>query len=1673
MAYPFPKGQQPVRPHGNSHLRNEYHASSADEEIVHVLNSDIAVPETQFQDKGGFAGIDRDNDKQSDYGNEEGLEDAAVLERASVIKTTEVTAPSSPQWQPLTRESLRLVSEAAPIPSPRFTFGKPAKVAKRNTPQHASLELSQTSSRNLSTATGGRSSSAKDDQHTVAAIPDHGINQECGGLQHDDLLEQSSFIPTGTVNGDSAMRPMDHVFGGEQGPQLQGKQSTTPFAAQPKRLPSQPTSRICATKKGKKPRSGTHAQQLGGPWPPRGTVGSSVSYQTKEPTFPECFESDQSQDNHTHMSTGGRFEALPSSEEVRNDVLDTNAHEIGQSHEVDVQHNQVPGNGTTSTLRSNDLQSRASASPADATTALEQTSTEVVDGLPLCNPREMDGSILGNADALNIHPIDSSTCAQFVRSNSSTNDSKNPFDNRFVEQASLKISTESKATPRYNAQRSTNETFLHETTTQNAHHRVSKPQKKRVPQSTFTNRPQVLAGRSTIDSHIDALRVSLLAEQFRREHEQSLSTKSYEELVAALNRHIKLQDETIVDLKGKHEQLGSGVTRLTEKAKTNQKYVSGLQKDYEKIQKSVKAFQAQNQKTLREKIAEVEAERDALRKEFESTLDSFDTMKKNMMATIDDLYIRFQISESKRASHAESLRTQTAMLQEERIKRDTLEKSLIASVQIIQQHLAENTSALITKFEALQSQATAATAAEHHDSRINECLVAIRDLQSTPFLTIKDVQKAEGMLRFVHECVATGFESLSASGKSQDLIKEKTHEFIKAQMEILHRDILKYDEVVADNRTMVQANAVLKTRLETEQQHCCRLDAQLKALRQAEGDLRSQYIQLDCELRDLKNAACEKDHSPLITELELSHLHQQLKQASVDLTSANEKTQQAEKLRKEQEKISAEHETKCNALVDHLRKMEVATKQKPKVEDITKLREKIVDDCKRDFREKESGYKNEVHRLTLERDEKEQLLQKLRNELSASKDQLHDLRKDQQALNIKADALCKENEESRIELEELRQAASTSEASSSSIATLTDQLRQKTEELQSMTCDHARVQQQCADSTNIISELKASLDQLQSQVSTHSSAVESLRREAEDRLVESQKRANNAAELLLADASKLHMEKQEAASELERIRTRERDLEKREAELMLERDNLQRQLTERCAAGAEKDAEVLRVKADATKEKQMLVDRHSTELEAWTSRQVQTDAVLKEAEASLRRKDDECQAKIRYEREKAKNELSEVVEQYEASLQSRERPGPGHQPTSESLILSGDSTHSKLTLHVGLGRKKVDRQNNSKLHISNLLIDEYGQAVTVFRPDRSSVLRVSSDHSDNLFEEGTTARAPFSRGDLSQIHTAPDFVPDTQDAEGPTMSIDDFRDSHSRASRRELEQEKGSSTDLSPMNSDVLDHLGRDVEQQSGTTQADRSHENDKHAEEALIRFDNISEPGSRPSYSHERPKSQANTASRLMPPTAAMSKHFASRQYAEEGDDTSSMSQGYHKLDQASSPEYMPPPLRPTKKQTYGHRQSIRNRHEKESSDPLQDLGPRQGEKRKGLDIDRGTATKKPRDSSRFRAEGQSTRSSYSSKPSSEASRYRKRPDSSHTSINLSTVSHSQARNASSSVAPRTPTQHAHPKSIHRSREEQQPSSSTRSKATSRHSTRSKGRGYDRFDERFNRELS
>ncbi len=255
---------------------------------------------------------------------------------------------------------------------------------------------------------------------------------------------------------------------------------------------------------------------------------------------------------------------------------------------------------------------------------------------------------------------------------------------------------------------------------------------------------------TNIELSFGNLREAVIAGHRHVKYEHEMNVKHHQELVVALQETLALQNTSLAEWKAKHKDLRASVIQLAEKAKTNQKYVTGLQKDHEKLQKSVKLFQEHNKKALREKMDEVEREKTVLREEVGKTLDLLSRSQKKLNATIAEFHMQLLICESEKKNLAEHLSTQKTLYEDECRRRLDLENNLVCAVQTLQREFINESTTFKGFFNELQSSFLTVDTEKHHNPEVTQCLMILQNLQKTPFLTTKDVCKSEGMLRFTH-----------------------------------------------------------------------------------------------------------------------------------------------------------------------------------------------------------------------------------------------------------------------------------------------------------------------------------------------------------------------------------------------------------------------------------------------------------------------------------------------------------------------------------------------------------------------------------------------------------------------------------------------------------------------------------------------------------------------------------------------------------------------------------------------------------------------------------------------------------------------------------------------------------------------------------------------------------
>jgi hypothetical protein len=716
--------------------------------------------------------------------------------------------------------------------------------------------------------------------------------------------------------------------------------------------------------------------------------------------------------------------------------------------------------------------------------------------------------------------------------------------------------------------------------------------------------------------------------------------------------------------------------------------------------------------------------------------------------------------------------------------------------------------------------------------------------------------------------------------------------------------------------------------------------------------------------------------------------------------------------------------------------------------------------------------------------EKEQARQRLLVELNSAKDQLDLLNKKAKTLESDLNAVRKEQLATEVKLKAAKQ---TDLSKSAETTSLKEQLREQNEELQSKTRDYADLERQCTDMSNKANDFQGRFDQVRAQLSQHLSTMESTRQEADRRITEARQDAQGTLQSTQDRNSTLQQENQSLLSRLEQARSNEARLNKAEATLSAAQKKLQQQLTDMQTAKEGKEADLLRMQTDIAEQSRKLTEKHRTEIDDWSRRLTQTDAALKEAEAKLRLSEDQFQKKLASDRKRADDNLLQVEQKYKTTLQAAtKQTEASQQPASQSSTVPDNPSTALQNIHVGKTRKKVSRQNLSMLHIAGSSTAQSStrssEPSSILQTQVSQTQQERTALSPNLFDEHGGADDLFdAENGLSIVRRETEFVPETQEVGGLSMPQDVFDERLTQASQHEANRQSSSSTDFSSMGSEDLRQMQKDVQPESRSGLRDHDYSFTKHgssqmnAKETALRSDNVSVAGSRSSHSQERPKSQANTASRMMPPPDNVSHHVRSRIQVQGGSAKASSRHGlFDNTDQkfsssgTSTPDFMHPPSS-VSKHTYSQHdpRNVARNGSRQSTPRTMEQSHSEKRKSSTSQTERDTAAKKQRTSSQsypvVPSSASRNYSPYASKPSVVGSRSKTQAGPAYAQGVSSTNSRSKTQPRSSSIQPRTSSQVPSSSDVYSSRRQQPLSSQAQAAAPSRRTssrlTRSKSK--------------
>lgn len=579
----------------------------------------------------------------------------------------------------------------------------------------------------------------------------------------------------------------------------------------------------------------------------------------------------------------------------------------------------------------------------------------------------------------------------------------------------------------------------------------------------------------------------------------------------------------------------------------------------------------------------------------------------------------------------------------------------------------------------------------------------------------------------------------------------------------------------------------------------------------------------------------------------------------------------------------------------------------------TEIRRQIAKEYERDLGEKESAMKNEVHRLTNECAKKEEKIQAYVKEDQAAKEQLHRLRKSTKMITAELDFTRKEKEEIGAQLRIAQQNASVP----SEAANLKEDLRQKTEELQTKIRTNAALELKYANLSDKMTDLQEFNVQLETQIAQQISTIDTMRQVTNNELSVDPKRALIHSQPAQMQNFTEQREEPGLPCGLEQVRVSKT------------------QLNDAQATQEAHDDDMLYVQTHSGKKDNKLIGRNHKVMESQSGLPKQADGTLREAGTEVHRMDEDHREKLESDGNASTIRKDLIWKQCERKPEGiKTQYHASQHGVSQPAVIGEKPLRPSQNDYPEFSRRKVNSQKGSTSSSSQQNALERTSQVA-----QAELLQTPEEEANFLAEffkeafQGT----PSNEELLSNIGSpvadrAADTISQPQGLRGGLM----FDEGLNQVSHRHITCHSSSSTDFTDISSETLTQMARGAQRQSTTMI--RGHNSSFTgnvspkfmSRESSTRSSSASMSRSHLSHSHEKSKSKASSASssRRVPPQELVSHHF-SQLNRPHGDAENSVIQrsSRERLGWApsgsgghgtSSPDFMQPQTT-TIKQTYG----------------------------------------------------------------------------------------------------------------------------------------------------------
>ena len=490
---------------------------------------------------------------------------------------------------------------------------------------------------------------------------------------------------------------------------------------------------------------------------------------------------------------------------------------------------------------------------------------------------------------------------------------------------------------------------------------------------------------------------------------------------------------------------------------------------------------------------------------------------------------------------------------------------------------------------------------------------------------------------------------------------------------------------------------------------------------------------------------------------------------------------------------------------------------------------------------------DEIHSLKLNGRDQEKTVSELKKEVDAQKNTRQAERQTLKKKDSEIETLTKQNTEKDIQLKAAQQKINDT-AGSVQIAELKGLLQRTTDQLHAKEKEHSSLELERTADSKKLKELDGKQKEWQAEVTTNKRELENLRTEAQRSTAET-KRLRTAVEEAETLETSLRQDIRRLQLECDQSRTSETRVRDAEAAFAVERDDLQRQIMELQLARKKSIEAAGRARKEAADESQKTANASRSQIEDVRHQ-------LKQAEAKNREMEAAHQRQIQYH-------CQSMEAKYQLLVKEVEQGSRGRQRATQSVVALATPAQTAC-----LQQSPTEED------------DELPPNPWISEDSRSESPPSGQKDQDiySFFDE------EFQNGYGTQqiLDPAAEVVIETQEVDLPRPLSAQSSEEQGLTSNNRTRH--CSSPDLSSADSELMTQL----EQASGvhptTTLRGRDQSNDRQSVyrgsrgETSAPSKDIFDLRSQSPFSQDRPKSQANTASRMMPPQGSNSQHFSPR---------------------------------------------------------------------------------------------------------------------------------------------------------------------------------------------------